>query len=277
MNAQSFKRLSRDQAAGFQRDGILSPIRAITAAEAGLRLAELEQIEAARAGRLPPSLNAKPHLLIPSLWDLVLDARIVDPVEDILGPDLLCLGTSFISKAPRDGRYVSWHQDTTHWGLDAPEAVTAWLALTPSVAGNGCLKVVPGSHSAQRRHDNPPDRLNMLGRKERLSEAVDANAVINVELAPGEMSLHHPLVVHSSEPNQSQQRRTGFAIRYIPGHVGLAGQHRNSATLVRGRNHDQFDLEQAPEGQFHPDAMMRHKQVLRRSMEVIFDGARPGP
>ena len=57
-----------------------------------------------------------------------------------------------------------------------------------------------------------------------------------LELAAGEMSLHHVRLIHGSDPNPSDDRRIGFAIRYIPTYVRqVAGSH-DSATLVRGED-----------------------------------------
>lgn len=258
----------------FRRDGIVFPVPAIGADEAGEVLRKLEALEAARAGRLPPSQNANPHLLLPWLWDIVHDRRIVDAVEDLLGPDLLCWGTSFVNKKPADGRHVTWHQDATHWGLSSPEAVTAWIALTPSTRRSGCVRAVTGSHDRPQPHDHPEDPRNLLGRRERVIGEIDARRVVDVELAPGEMSLHHPLVIHGSEPNASACRRTGFAIRYIPAHVRQAGNKRKFAALVRGRDRGYFDREQRPAAPFDPAAVRHHARALRSEIEIIFDGAR---
>jgi non-heme Fe2+,alpha-ketoglutarate-dependent halogenase len=264
------KRLDESQVARFARDGFLFPIRAYSTEQIAVRLLWLEAIEASRAGRIPPALNAKVHLLVPWLWDMVHDPAIVDAVEDLLGPDLLCWGTSFISKQGSGPQYVTWHQDATHWNLSEPRAVTAWVAFTPSTAVNGCQRMIPGSHHQAVPHRDNGDRLNMLGRREEVIGMVEEARAVDIVLAPGEMSLHHPLVVHGSEPNRSMSRRTGFAIRYIPGDIGQRHGQRNSATLVRGRDHGHFDLETAPEGPFHADAMRRHRQVLRQGMAVIF-------
>ncbi|SHI43762.1 Phytanoyl-CoA dioxygenase (PhyH) [Roseomonas rosea] len=263
------KRLDEAQLEGFRRDGVVFPLRVLEEAEAAGLHARLEELEGARAGRLPPAANAKPHLLLPWLWDLVHDPRIVGPVEDILGPDLLCWGTSFISKRADDGRYVSWHQDATHWDLSSPEAVTAWIALTPSTPETGCVRMLPGTHAEQLPHGHTQDAANMLGRREHVMRPIDEDRAIDVVLAPGEMSIHHALVIHGSAPNQGQTRRTGFAIRYIPAST-RQNRRRNSATHVRGKDFGHFDPELAPEGDFHPDAVARHRAVLRRGMEVIF-------
>lgn len=267
------RRLDESSVARFARDGFLSPVRVYSAEEMALRLSWLESIEESRAGRIPPALNAKVHLLVPWLWDMVHAPEIVDAVEDLLGPDLLCWGTSFISKQGPDPRHVTWHQDATHWNLTAPRAVTAWIAFTPSSRANGCVRMIPGSNRQAVPHRDSGDRLNMLGRREMVIDTVEETDAVDIVLAPGEMSLHDPLTIHGSEPNRSTSRRVGFAIRYIPGDVGQRHGLRNSATLVRGRDHGHFDLETAPEGLFHPDAIRRHRKVLRSGMEVIFGDA----
>lgn len=269
-------RLTQSELDRFSRDGFLFPIKVLEPREAGDCLARLEAMESRRTGRLSPLFNAKPHLLVPWLWDLVHDPRIVDRVEALLGPDILCLGTSFISKSPGDSRYVAWHQDITYWGLTSADAVTAWLALTPSVPESGCVRAVPGTHRQCFAHTDSGDSANLLGRREKMIEKVEGSEAIDFVLAPGEMSLHHCLAVHGSAPNHSQLRRVGFAIRYIPGANTLRTGARNSATLVRGRNLGNFSLEKAPEGEFHPAAVARHSGIVRDGMRIVFDGA-PGP
>lgn len=271
------KHLSEEQIASFRRDGVVFPLRVFTTAEAQAQRAALEAIEASRAGRLPPAMNAKPHLLVPWLWEIVHHPAILDAVEDLLGPDLLCFGTSFIIKNGPSDRYVTWHQDQTHWGLTAPRAVTAWLALTPSTPANGGMRMVPGSNHRILAHRDSGDSRNMLGRREEVIAEVDEDQALDIALAPGEMSLHDPLIVHGSPPNRATGRRIGFAIRYIPATVGQRDGMRNFATLVRGDDRGTFELEQAPAAAFHPDAMRHHAQSIRHGMAVIFSKAGAGP
>jgi non-heme Fe2+,alpha-ketoglutarate-dependent halogenase len=266
------KRLSHDQRERYTRDGVIAPLRLLEHGEAEDALAKLERIEAARAGRLPPSLNAKPHLLIPWAWDIVHDARVLDAVEDILGPDILCWASSFIIKNADDGRYVAWHQDATYWGLSEPKAVTVWIALTPSTRENGCVRFLPGTHRAARPHVDTRDPDNLLGRRESVAERIDDTNAIDAQLEPGEASLHDALILHGSNANHGAGRRIGFSLRYIPASLSHTGPGRNSATLVRGRNLGNFELEQAPEGEFHPAAMARHRDVFRSAMSTIFEG-----
>jgi hypothetical protein len=261
--------LSPSEIEGYARDGFVAPVRAIEACEMAGYRERLEAIERSRAGRIPPTLNIKAHLVIPWLWDLVLDERIVGPVRDLLGPDLVCWAASFFAKGPGEAQHVPWHQDATYWGLSEPRALTAWIAFTPSVPENGCLRVVPGSHLEVLGHRDTHDAANMLPGREEVAVDVDEGAAHDVRLRPGEMSLHHPLIVHGSKPNTGDIRRVGFAIRYIAGDVEQVGSDRVSATLVCGRDHGCFDLEEPPEGEFHPDALRRHAALTRKWMRMV--------
>jgi hypothetical protein len=261
--------LNEQEAQRFRRDGAVFPIRVFSPDEINGCLAKLEAIELAGAGRLPHVFSLKPHLLTRWLWDMVHDPRIVIPVTDLLGPDVLCWASSFFNKSPASTQYVAWHQDWTYWGLSEPKAVTAWVAFTPSRPENGCLRIIPGTHRQRLAHRDTFDPDNMLfGREETRMEAPEAQA-IDVVLEPGEMSLHDLLVVHGSEANRSGPRRVGFAIRYIAGNLIQVRGERGSATLVHGRNHGHFDMEQPPEADFHPDAVARHRAIFRRWMTLV--------
>lgn len=261
--------LTSGQIEGFRESGLLFPIRAMSPGRAGELRSRLEGVEARLAGRLPPFHNTKAHLLLPWLWDLVQDDQVTAPVAQILGPDLLCWGSSFFAKGPGEAHYVPWHQDATYWGLTEPIAVTAWIAFTPSTVENGCLRVAPGSHRSALPHEDASERSNMLAGAEKLALAVDEAAAVDVLLEPGEMSLHHILSVHGSQPNRGVDRRIGFAIRYIPGHLSQAGDIRGTATLVRGRDRGGFDLEVAPKSDLDPEALERHAVLMRRWAGIV--------
>ena len=261
--------MSQQMIETFRRDGIVFPLPVFSAEEIAHRYAALQALESARAGRLPPLLNFKPHLLVPWLWELIREPRILDPVAELLGEDLLCWEASFFSKGPSDKAFVTWHQDATYWGLTENIGVTAWLAFTPSTRANGCMRVIPGSHARALAHVETQDRNNMLPAREAVGETIDESKALDVELAPGEMSLHHPILIHGSAPNTSAERRVGLAIRYIGAHVAQRGAARGTATLVRGTDHGHFDLEQAPEAELHADARARHAVLLRRWMKIV--------
>ncbi len=264
--------LSELERATFEREGILFPIAAYDEDRIAPIQARLEVLGRARSGKLPAGLNLKAHLLLPSLWNIVHEPRILDPVESLIGPDLLCLGSSFFDKGPFSREHAPWHQDAKYWGLTRPDVVTAWVAFTSSDVENGCMRVLPGSHRWQLRHEDDSDPDTMLPDREKIALAVDEAAVVDVVLAPGQMSLHHQTLVHGSRPNASGRRRNGFAIRYIPADVARTDGIRGSATLVRGRDYGTFDLETEPEGELHPAALKRHAGILRARTRIVSTG-----
>ena len=266
--------LTPEQVGRYRRDGFLFPLTALEPSEMSELTRRLEALEEKRGGRLAPILNVKAHLLIPWLWDLVRDPRIVGPVNAILGPDVLCWAASFFSKAKDQAHHVPWHQDATYWGLSEPRALTAWVAFSESRPENGCLRVVPGSHAAPSPHCAAQTVGNMLPGGEEIALDIDEASVVDIVLRPGEMSLHHLLLIHGSKPNLRGPRRVGFAIRYIAGDLTQTGCERVSATLVSGRDHGGFDLETEPEGEFHPQALRRQSQALRPWMRMVSEEVR---
>ena len=139
------KVLTQTQIDRFWRDGCVFPVRVMPEADALELRRKLEAFERETGAPLKGALRHKSHLLFTWLADLVRNAKIVDAVEDLYGPNLLCWTTNFFIKEARNPAFVSWHQDSTYWGLSAPDVATAWVALTPSNAENGAMAMIPGS------------------------------------------------------------------------------------------------------------------------------------
>lgn len=254
--------------------GYQFPIRVMTESEAALKLGELRRIEALVGGKLAGRMNQKPHLLFPWLDQLIRHPKILDAVEGVIGPDILCWGSQFFMKDAKDPAFVSWHQDGTYWGLSSQDVVTAWLALTPSTPESGCMRVVPGTHREQVTHTDTFAETNMLSRGQEIAVEVNEADAIDIVLSPGEISLHHVLIFHGSPPNRASWPRVGFAIRYMPTHVRQLSGEKDSATLVRGTDRfGHFELETAPEADLHPDAVARHAAVLDRQLAIVYRGA----
>ncbi len=257
------KALTEDAVQRYRETGFLAPIRVLSTADAATIRAKLETFEAG-AGPLAGKLRQKSHLLFTWLNDLIRNERILDTVEDVIGPDILCWGTSFFIKEPRNPSFVSWHQDSTYWGLEPADIVTAWVALSDSTTENGAMRVVPRSHTmAQVPHRDTFRPENLLSRGQEVMVDVDDAEADTLALKAGEMSLHHVRLIHGSEPNPSGQRRIGFAIRYLPTYVRqVAGPH-DWATLVRGEDHHgNFAPERRPDADMSDSAQAYHAAVV---------------
>jgi non-heme Fe2+,alpha-ketoglutarate-dependent halogenase len=267
------KILSQAQIDQFWRDGCVFPVRVMPEAEALEIRRRLETFESENGGPLKGALRHKSHLLFTWLGDLVRNNRIVDAIEDLYGPNLLCWTTNFFIKEARNPAFVSWHQDSTYWGLDKPDVVTAWVALTPSNKANGAMKFIPGSHTKdQIPHRDTFAKNNLLTRGQEVAVEVDESKAVAITLEPGEISLHHVRLVHGSPPNPSHDRRIGFAIRYIPTTVAqIAGE--DSATLVRGVDtHRHFELEPRPTRDMDPEFVALHQAITERNAQILYRG-----
>ena len=265
------RRLSSDALERYRRDGFYFPIPVLTPGEAREYRSRLEAVETAHGGRLGAELRQKPHLLFTWLADLVRHPTILDAVEGVLGPNLLVWSTSFFTKEARDPAYVSWHQDATYWGLSAPDVVTAWLAFTDATVENGAMRMVPGSHGEQLVHRDTFAPHNLLSRGQEIAVEVDEARGIDVLLRAGEMSLHHVRMVHGSPANRSDDRRIGFAIRYIPTYVKQLAGGEDGAMLVRGVDeHRHFVPERAPAADLSPQARAHHAESVARSARILY-------
>lgn len=252
-------------AALFQEQGYLYPVNVLSAAQAAGLRGKLEAHEAAH-GTLAGAQRHNSHLLFTWVDQLMRHSAVLDAVEALIGPNILVRGSSFFIKEAHDQRFVSWHQDATYWGLSPLEVVTAWVALSASTQENGAMQVVPGSHlEKQIPHVETFSSDNMLSRGQEVAVKVDPAKAVMLELQPGQMSLHHVLLIHGSEPNPSGQRRIGLAIRYMPTHVRQAGANPDAVSLVRGTDtFGHFPHAPAPQFDLAPEALEIHAQSMSR-------------
>ena len=271
---RTLKRLTEDQIEKYNREGFFFPLRALTGSEAAEYRKKLEEYEAAHQPIMKTALRNKPHLVFTWINELIRDPRILDAVEDVLGPNILAWGTNFFIKEPQDDAFISWHQDSTYWGLSHPDVMTAWVALSDVTIENGAMRMLPGSHLLdQLTHVDTFAANNLLTRGQEVQVDVDESKVVDLPLKPGEMSLHHVRIVHGSNPNPTDTRRIGLAIRYVPTYVSQISGARDYATLVRGKdNHHNFQLEPAPKVDFGSDEMALHARIAEESFQILYRG-----
>jgi ectoine hydroxylase-related dioxygenase (phytanoyl-CoA dioxygenase family) len=226
--------LSPSQIQAYAEQGYVSPLWVMSAADAAAALAQLRAAEAQLGSGFACRVNERPHFLLPWANALVHNRRILDAVESIVGPDIVCWGAQFFVKEGGAASFVSWHQDGTYWRMLSQAVVTAWVALTPSRPENGCMRVVPGSHRCAVSHIETFAVDNLLSRGQEAAVVVRPSEAVDIVLHPGEMSLHHSLLLHGSEPNRADYSRIGFAIRYAPTQVRVPETEADGALLVHG-------------------------------------------
>jgi ectoine hydroxylase-related dioxygenase (phytanoyl-CoA dioxygenase family) len=231
MQEQAATMLSQQQLDEYDRDGIVFPIRVFSADEVSRYRGALESV-AHNCGGAPKRFDSL-HLFFDWAHQLATNDVLLNAVGTILGPDILIDGTLVFYKPARDSSYVSWHQDSVYSGWHLTPSTSAWIALTASHQANGCMRVIPGSHKqGLLNHSSVRDETNLLRRGERVEQAIDESAALDVVLQPGEMSLHQSTIVHGSNANTSDGPRIGFIVRFVTNRVASPGR---PMVRVRGR------------------------------------------
>ena len=212
--------LTVGQLAHYKNKGYISPINALSSSEAKDIRDEIEKIEKDWPGALEGINRNYVHLISPIFNKVCLNKNILDAVESIIGKNILICGTTLFIKNPNEKGFVSFHQDAKYIGLEPHNWVTVWLAVTDANEYNGCMRMLPGSHNENlKTHEQKFDENNLLTRGQTITN-VPLDKTEPIILKAGQVSLHHPLIVHGSGLNQTNDRRIGFVIQsYIGANV----------------------------------------------------------
>lgn len=223
------KVLSEAQIKAYHEQGFISAIDVMSEDEA---LSYAQRLQAAET-HYPKDLigvnRNNGHLCFTFLDELAYHPRVLDAVEDLLGPHFSLWGSVLFIKEPKSSHFVSWHQDATYMGITPRHFVTPWIALTHSDRHTGCMSMIPGSHHKDiQPHQDTYGADNILTRGQEVTN-VDASLAVDLILKPGQMSLHHAMTIHGSQPNQSQdKRRIGFALQsFMPAGARQTIGHNN--------------------------------------------------
>lgn len=263
------KNLSQQQVDAFRRDGFLFPLDALSPEEVADAKGWLDEFESELGGPvLQAELKWRSHAFAhsPRFAKLAFHPRILDVVEDLIGPDILIWTSTFFIKEPKSPTFAAWHQDGAYFGLSPQTLVTAWVALTDASHEAGCMDAV-SFKGAPRQMYHAPRRLehsiNRAGQE--IVEGIDETGIRAMELKPGQFSIHHELAIHRSTPNNAAHRRVGIGLHFIPTSVRTTTSVRMSAMLVRGKDeYGHFDLIDPPKAERDAAALAAHAQINGR-------------
>lgn len=208
---------------------------------------------------------------MPLAHRIAADPRVLDMIEGILGPDILIWSVEFFIKETGTKSVVSMHQDLTYWGFGAVDQLcTAWIALSPATRQSGCMEFVSGSHKNPiLPHEDTYDEDNLLSRGQEIRVDVAPEDRVAAELQPGEISLHHGLMIHGSGPNVSDDRRIAVAIRYCTPHAA-----KDYAILARGADRTgNFINFTPPRAPFTPESLALYDKIRRAQSAALMNGA----
>ena len=212
--------LSDQQINFYNEKGYVTPIDVLTKKEASEIRNEVEVIEKKWPGALEGIGRNYVHLISPVFNKVCLNEKILDAVESIIGKNILICGTTLFIKNQNEKGFVSFHQDAKYIGLEPHNWVTAWIAVTDSNEENGCMRMLSGSHKGElKKHEQKFDEDNLLTRGQTIAN-VSIEETDPIVLKAGQMSLHHPTIIHGSGLNKSDDRRIGFVVQsYIGSNV----------------------------------------------------------
>ena len=266
--------LSSNQLKQYKDEGFVSPINVFSKEKANEIRNEIELIEKRIPEELEKSGRYNAHLISPLLDEVTHKPKILDAVQSLIGEDILVCGTTLFIKNPNEKGFVSYHQDAKYIGLEPHNWVTAWVAITDSNEKNGCMRVWPGSHKDNLRdHDQRFNEDNLLTRGQTV-ENVPKEKTTPLVLEAGQMSLHHPTVVHGSELNNSNDRRIGFVIQSYIGTNVKQVLGKNSVQLARGI--DEFNYHEKigrPQNLLDANDIRLKKQENDNLQEIFYKGS----
>ena len=217
--------LTADEIARYRADGWVVPSFRLPPAQVDAMRDALERLLAANPGVRPEKLvsahidgdNGEGVRGSARFLDLARDPEIVDLVSGAIGDDVILWGCHVFCKPAGEGYETPWHQDGHYWPIRPLATCTVWVALEPSTRENGCLRVIPGSHRGSRLHAHlHEDRTDLTLNQRTVPGTFDEADAVDIELEPGQMSLHDVYMIHGAAPNTSSKRRTGVALRYMP-------------------------------------------------------------
>jgi ectoine hydroxylase-related dioxygenase (phytanoyl-CoA dioxygenase family) len=216
-------RLSSRERDSYARDGYVVPAWRFSESRIDEMRAALDRLIADNPGVRPEKLVSA-HLESGSegvkgsraFLQLARDPDLIELISDAIGEDVILWGCQVFCKPGGDGLETPFHQDGHYWPIRPLATCTAWVALDPSKKENGCLRVVPQSHAGKQLFPHLREDREDLVLTNRIQE-FDESTAVNIELEPGQMSLHDVYMIHGATVNRSPMRRAGVAIRYMPG------------------------------------------------------------
>lgn len=236
------KRLTTDQIRQFNEKGYIFPLDVFAEEEVEANRAYFDRIMemAKEAGLNSYSINGW-HPTCQGIYDLALEDRILDYVQDLLGENLICTMTHYFCKEPGDTKQVTWHQDASYWPLTPSKVVTVWLAIDDADVENSAMKVIPGSHLQGQipfEHSTAEEN-NVLGQSVHQAEDYGERPVA-FEMKAGQISMHTDLLLHGSDPNTSNRRRCGLTLRYFPPEVRGRDPKQGAGIVCRGADSEGY-------------------------------------
>lgn len=241
--------LSQEELERFERDGFLGPYAICSPEEMAQIRRDIETRVLASESPFKSHNGQSRHLDCKVVYDLCAHPAVTERMAGIVGPDLVLWRSNFFVKEA-GGKEIPWHQDRAYWPLDPAINITAWIAIDPCTRENSCVEILPGSHKKNLPTVKSGDRMAFKMMAD--THGIDLDKKVEMALKPGEFFLFNETTLHHSEPNRSDKRRIGLAVRVtVPAvkvkHEEIFPGHR--CVLIRGCDtHHRNEMQAPPAG-----------------------------
>ena len=247
----------------YNENGYYLPIDVLDNDKINLSANKLQAIYKSPPSNIKHPWNLQAHLLADWIYDLCVSPKLLDAVEEVIGPNILIQSADIFIKPAKGKKHINWHQDANYWGLNPYELVTGWIAITDVNLENGCMSYLPKSHLHQKiEHTETFDTNSDLTRGQEINLKINDKDVVAVTLKKGQASLHHCLLAHGSGPNKTNFPRIGIAVRYLPTYVKQTKGPPISMILARGIDeYKNFKMDEIPTGDFDNKSIAEHDKA----------------
>jgi len=229
--------LTQHQIQEFNERGYLLPFDICGKAEAERNRVYFDRLlnDVQKEGRSEYSINGY-HSQSQEIWDICTHPKILNIIEDLIGPDFVAWGTHYFCKLANDAKSVPWHQDASYWPLTPSKTVTVWLAIDDADRENSAMKVVAGSHRKGHLAFENAQKDEQVVLNQRVIDAEEHGEVAYMEMKAGQISVHSDMLIHGSDANASNRRRCGLTIRYAPVEVRCLHEWNTKSIWCRGED-----------------------------------------
>lgn len=146
---------------------------------------------------------------VPAVQDVFTSHKMLDCMEDIMGPNVYYHSSKVMFKPARGGSPKPWHQDAAYWANYEPNQVTVWIAIDDATEENGCVWAIQGSHKL--------GLVPHVHKELQVPESeIDLKKAVPVPVRSGGLLIFHSLVLHMSKANTSDKSRCAIICDFDP-------------------------------------------------------------
>ncbi len=193
--------------------------------------------ESPRVRRLKAPMATHPYFV-----ELASNARMLDVVAQLVGPEIRLHGNKLNMKSAEFGSPVEWHQDFAFYPHTNDDLLAVGIALDDCLEENGCMLMVPGSHRGPI-YDHHQDGY-FVGAVDPARDGIDLSGAVPVPVHAGGITVLHCRTLHGSAVNRSSKPRRLYLLELAAVDAwplaGVADLDTFNGKIMRGQPTSQY-------------------------------------